>query len=259
MKHLRLMAIAAAGVGLVGCSSASSLATRSTTSTSPPTATSAAPPTTTSAAPPTTTSAAPPTTTGPPTTAIQKAEKAATASVQPLLLEASDLPKGWAVDRSRSAFPVSAFPNPAGDSLVALSYAHVAFSMHGGLPGLAEDLASVYSPAAGFSVTRIIYNNTPTFTTTIDGRMANGSMHPVAVPTEAAQSAAFAATITSGSQTVHQTIVIAQKGNYVVGVALTESGTVDTGQLQSFVADALAKLPTTPLDATPPTVPDADG
>ncbi len=266
MKHLRLMAIAAAGVGLVGCSSASPLATGTTTSTTartvsaPPTTastTSTAPRTTASTTPQTT--APPPTTTGPATKALQKAEKAARASVQPLLLEASDLPKGWAVNRSRSAYPVSAFPNPASDSLVALSYAHVAFSMPGGLPGLTEELASVYSPAAGFSVTQIIYNNTPTFSITIDGQIANGSMHPVAAPTEGAQSAAYAATIVSGSQTVHQGIMIAQKGNYVVGVALTESGTVDMGELQSFVAEALAKLPTTPLDATAPTVPDADG
>jgi len=255
MKHLRLLAIAAAGLGLVGCSSASSLPTGGTTSITSRTA--STPPTTASTTPPTTDLY--PTTTAPPTKALQKAEKAATASVHPLLLEASDLPKGWAVDRSGSAFPVSVFPNPSGDSLVALSYAHVAFSMPGGLPGLAEDLASVYSPAAGFAVTQIIYNNAPTFSTTIDGQDANGSLHPVAAPTEGAQSAAYAATITSSSQTVHQGIVIARKGNYVVGVALTESGTVDMGELQSFVADALAKLPTTPLDATPPTVPDANG
>ena len=179
--------------------------------------------------------------------------------MRPLLLKASDLPKGWRVNRAHSAFPVSAFPDPASDSLVELSYAHVAFSMPGGLPGLTEELASVYSPAAGFSVTQIIYNNTTTFSTTLDGQPAYGGMHPIPAPTEGAQSAAYAATVTSGAQTVHQGIVIAQKGNYVVGVALTESGTVDMGELQSFVAEALAKLPTTPLDATPPTVPDADG
>ncbi len=257
MKRLRLLAIVAAGAGFVGCSSASSQP-GSTTSTTPRTAST---PPTTSTTPPTTAPTTPPTTasTGPPTKALQKAQKAATASVHPLLLETSDLPKGWAVNRAHSAFPVSAFPNPAGDSLVALSYAHVAFTMPGGLPGLTEDLASVYSAAAGFAVTRITYNNSSTFSTALDGREASGTMHPVAAPTEGAQSAAYAATITSDLQTVHQGIVIAQKGNYVVGVALTESGTVDMGELQSFVVDALAKLPTTPLDATPPTVPDANG
>ncbi len=247
MKHLRLMAIAAAGVGLVGCSSASPVATGSST-------------TTASSTPPTT-GLSPSTTGAARTKALQTPAKTGTTgpSVLPLLLKASNLPKGWGVNRSRSAFAVSAFPDPAGDTLVALSYAHVAFSMPGGLPGLTEDLASAYSAVAGFSVTQISYNNTTTFSTTLDGQPAYGSMHPVPAPTEGARSAAYAATITSNAQTVHQNIVIAQKGSYVVGVALTESGTVDMGELQSFVAAALAKLPTTPIKATPPTVPDANG
>ncbi len=256
MKHLRFMAIAAAGVSLVGCSSTSPVASHGSRST----AGSSAPSTTASTAPPTT--GAHPGTTGPVgTEPPSRTPRTVTTapSVRPLLLDRSDLPKGWRVNRTRSAFPVSAFPDPSGDSLVALSYAHIAFSMSGGLPGLSEDLASAYSASAGFAVTQIIYNNTSTFSTTIDGHPASGTMHPVPAPTEGAQSAAYAATITSGAQTVHQGIVLAQKGSYVVGVALTGSGNVDMGELQSFVADALAKLPTAPINATPPTVPDSGG
>ena len=262
MKHHRLMAVAAAGMGLVGCSSASPVAAHGTASTTPTTASPS--PTTASTTPPTTppTTGASPSATGPVGTEPPPptATTATTGpSVQPLLLDTSDLAKGWTVNRTGSAFPVSAFPDPTGDSLVALSYAHVAFSMSGGLPGLSEDIASAYSAAAGFAVTQIIYDNTSTFTTTIDGHPASGTMHPVPAPTEGAQSAAYAATITSGAQTVHQGIVLAQKGSYVVGVALTESGNVDMGELSALVADALAKLPTAPIHATPPTVPDSGG
>ena len=217
MKIARLVGIA--GITLIG----SALAGCSSGTSSAPSTTSAKPTTTTTSLSGTTTTAVP-------------------TSVQPYLLAVTDLPTGWTVDNSQVTPPSSCYSNPL-TKVPSVAYATDKFTQGGTTPELVEELGYYTSATNDFATIKGTLDACKTFTETVGGTTASGVLGAMSFPSYGNQSAAYVATITAEGTTLNQGFVIAQKGNYLVIVALGDIGTFDQGSLQQFTAQALSKVP----------------
>ena len=217
MKTSRLVAIAGIsliGVAFVGCSSGSS-------SSGPPTT--SRPRTTTTLTPPTTTTAVP-------------------TSLQPYLLAVTDLPTGWAVDNSPTSPAPSCYSNPL-TKVPSVAYTDAKFTQGGSTPVLIEQLGYYTAATNDFATIKGRLDACKSFTETEGGTTASGVLGAMSFPSYGNQSAAYVATITVEGTTLNQGFVVAQKGNYLVIVALGDIGTFDQVSLQQFTAQALGKIP----------------
>jgi hypothetical protein len=184
-----------------------------------------------------------PTTKRAPTTTAAPVTTTTTApNVQPYLLAITDLPTGWAVDNSTVAPASSCYSDPL-TKVPSLSYSTDKFDQGGSTPELVEELGYYQSGPVAFSTIKSTLDACTTFTESVNGTTATGSLGATSAPSYGDQSAAYTASITDEGITINQGFVVVRKGNYVMAVALGDIGSVDTGTLDGFVSQALGKLP----------------
>ena len=182
--------------------------------------------TTTAAAPTTTTTTAP------------------LVSAQSLLLTVDQLPSGWSVNNTVIPHSSNCYADPL-LKVPQISYGTITFAQGGTAPELVEDVGSYTSPAAAFATIKSTLDGCTSFTETANTLNVTGTMGAMSFPAYGNESAAYTATLNDAadSVTLEQGIVVAQKGRYIVALALGDLGSVDTEQLQQFMTTALAKVP----------------
>lgn len=163
-------------------------------------------------------------------------------NLKPLLLSVTDLPTGWSVDNSKSGGS-STFNGCKTFNTVNQSDTASAEFTDGGLPVLVESLG--WSPNAPALLKSGIanVNQCKSMTISNNGQTENATMGPMSFPTVGSQSAAYQMIVNIKGLNVDFDIIIAQKGNYLVLVALGDLGPPNTTQLQQFVSSAIAKIP----------------
>ncbi len=105
----------------------------------------------------------------------------------------------------------------------------------------------MYSGRVAFFAARVTADACTSVKTTVGGESVSGTVGPAVFPPFGDQSAAYTANLTVQGQAVTQDIVLVQKGNYLVAVALADTGAVNTTELDGFVTQAVAKVATAPV------------
>jgi hypothetical protein len=163
-------------------------------------------------------------------------------NLKPLLLSVTDLPTGWSVDNSKSGGSSTFKGCKTFNTVNQTDSASTEFT-DGGLPVLVESLG--WSPNAPALLKSGIanVNQCKSMTISNNGQTEKATMGPMSFPTVGSKSAAYQMIVNIKGLNVDFDIVIAQKGNYLVLVALGDLGPPNTTQLQQFVSAAMTKIP----------------
>ena len=176
------------------------------------------------------------------TTATTTTTTAPPPSPQSLLLTLQELPPGWATSNSIGGPSTSCYSDPV-DKVPSVAYAHVDFAQGGDVPVLAEEIGLFASAAAAYRQIDDILNACHSFTETAGSTTVSGTLSPTSTLSFGQQSAAWTASISDDGIDINQGFILAQKGPYLVLVALGDTGPVDTPTLDGFMDQAIAKVP----------------
>jgi len=168
-----------------------------------------------------------------------------TPSASQLLLTVNDLPSGWAVDHSKSQISDSCYRNPL-ENTVRTSYATVDFAYGGTGPGLVEQVGTYADPARAFSTVTGKLSGCTGFGYAVSagGQSATvtGTMGEMSFPNYGSESVTYLANLATQGTNLQQGFVVARQGDAVVIVALGNTGTIDTTQLESLTRLAMANV-----------------
>lgn len=176
------------------------------------------------------------------TTILGSTTTAAVVDLTGELLSASDLPTGWAetpvpADQAKTC-NTQPF-DPAKPTGKARRY----FRKNGYVPELEEELATFADAHAAFATVKARLDACRSFDATSRGQTVHESEGPMSFPQVGEESAAWTATFTLQGVGIVGDIVVARRGNQLVGIAMVDIGSVDTDQLQQFVTAALQRMP----------------
>lgn len=179
---------------------------------------------------------------------------ASASSISSHLLTITDMPAGWSITH-----PTGRKPASSGCLAAVSTHTHdqaaratVAFAK-GQLPVLAEALATGTAQQRAWTALERTLGGCRTFTATLTGSSASGSVGELSFPAVGTRSSAYAMRVRVKGVNVDYDIVLFQAHSYYGFVAYGDLGTPSVTMAEAFAKEAVAKaegMPVTPPSTT---------
>jgi hypothetical protein len=153
------------------------------------------------------------------------------------------MPIGWSVDNSSGGSGVGCLATilePKGIKQIAR--AGISLDDSGNIPSITEELATFSNAGTAYRKIVATLDGCKHVSGTSGGVKETGTVGAMSFPHYGNASAAFSVSLLVQGTTVGVDLLIARKGNVVMGILEGNVPSVDASQFQGFVVKALAKL-----------------
>jgi hypothetical protein len=178
------------------------------------------------------------------------ASAASKSQLRPKALSLSNMPTGWSVNNSNGSSTTNCGLKPKlpkHDSQITVSY------IDGQAPSISQVLATGPTVSSVYNTVLKNLEACKTITVSSGSTKISGTGGAMSYPSVGAASAAYAFNLTDKGVAIGLDAVLFKVGKFISVVSLVDLGTPDTGVLEEFVTEAIAKI-----EGRPTTTPTTD-